>query len=151
MIPVWFMRAPAKVTVLLWHVSHGALVGMWFAGLPRAVVPLWQLAQFPVIPAWLKAAVGAAGFGAAVGAAIVGDAVFAVGVDTVGEGAALIWPVVVVLGGLAIVGVVIAGAVDCGPVIGPAIGDGAPVVGGLVIAVVARSDVVGAGVADGAA
>jgi hypothetical protein len=27
-IPVWFMRAPANVTVLLWQFSQGALVMM---------------------------------------------------------------------------------------------------------------------------
>jgi hypothetical protein len=39
------MRAPAKVTVLLWQVSHGAVVAMWVGGLPAAVTPLWQLAH----------------------------------------------------------------------------------------------------------
>ena len=29
---------------------------MWFAVLPVAVVPLWQLTQFPVTPEWLKPA-----------------------------------------------------------------------------------------------
>jgi hypothetical protein len=45
------MRAPAKVTVLLWQVSQGALVTMWLVGLPSAVTPLWQVAQPPVMPA----------------------------------------------------------------------------------------------------
>src|SRR5579864_6999078 len=46
--------APNHVTVLLWQVSHGATVGTWFAGLPSAVAPSWQLAQPVAIPAWLK-------------------------------------------------------------------------------------------------
>src|SRR5260370_37116616 len=52
------MRAPANVTVLLWQVSHGALVTTWFARLPVAATPLWQVAQPVMRPAWL-------GFGAA--------------------------------------------------------------------------------------
>src|SRR5258708_19914893 len=47
------MRAPANVTVLLWQVSQGALVVMWFDGLPVAAAPLWQVAQPPTKPAWL--------------------------------------------------------------------------------------------------
>jgi hypothetical protein len=39
------MRAPTNVTVLLWQVSQGALVAMWFGALPGAALPLWQLAQ----------------------------------------------------------------------------------------------------------
>ena len=31
----------------MWHVSHCALVGMWFVGRPSAVLPLWQLEQRP--------------------------------------------------------------------------------------------------------
>lgn len=50
MIPTWFMRAPANETVLLWQFSQGAFVMMWPAGLPSAATPLWQLAQFAVIP-----------------------------------------------------------------------------------------------------
>ncbi len=45
------MRAPAKVTVLLWQASQGALVTTWLVGLPGAATPLWQLAQLPVMPA----------------------------------------------------------------------------------------------------
>ncbi len=48
--------APAKLVVLVWHVSHGCVVATCPAGLPVAVVPLWQLAQFDVMPAWLKPA-----------------------------------------------------------------------------------------------
>ena len=32
--------------------SHAAVVGMWLAGLPSAIVPLWQLAQVPVTWVW---------------------------------------------------------------------------------------------------
>ena len=39
------MRAPAKLVVLLWQLSQAAVVTMWVADLPRAVVPLWQEAQ----------------------------------------------------------------------------------------------------------
>ena len=46
------MRAPAKLVVLRWQLSQAALVTMWVAGLPRAVVPLWQEAQLPVTPVW---------------------------------------------------------------------------------------------------
>jgi hypothetical protein len=37
----------------LWQVSQGALVVMWFDGLPVAATPLWQVAQLPTRPAWL--------------------------------------------------------------------------------------------------
>src|SRR5581483_6772201 len=46
------MRAPPNVVVLRWQVSHGAVVAMWLAGLPVAVVPLWQEAQLLVMPLW---------------------------------------------------------------------------------------------------
>jgi hypothetical protein len=51
-MPLWFIRVPAKLDVLRWHVSHGMLVGMWFVkdDLPLAVVPLWQFAQPVVMP-----------------------------------------------------------------------------------------------------
>jgi hypothetical protein len=55
-IPAWFIRVPANDEVLRWQVSHGVVVGKWFAGLPLAVVPLWQVAQPVVTPVWLKAA-----------------------------------------------------------------------------------------------
>ena len=48
---VWSMRAPAKVTVLLWQVSQDAVVAICVTGLPSAVVPLWQVAQPLVMPA----------------------------------------------------------------------------------------------------
>ena len=44
------MRAPENVAVERWQVSQGAVVTMWFDGLPVAVRPLWQEAQFAVIP-----------------------------------------------------------------------------------------------------
>jgi len=38
-------------------VSQDAVVGIWDAGLPVAVEPLWQVVQLPgVTPAWLKVA-----------------------------------------------------------------------------------------------
>ncbi len=55
-MPVWLIAAPVKVSVLLWHVSQVCEVGMWFAGLPFAVVPLWQVAQPDVMPVWLNVA-----------------------------------------------------------------------------------------------
>jgi hypothetical protein len=39
-----------------WHASHVALERMCEAFLPVACVPLWQLAQFVVIPVWSKPA-----------------------------------------------------------------------------------------------
>ncbi|HKJ60398.1 MAG TPA: hypothetical protein VKA94_00180, partial [Hyphomicrobiales bacterium] len=48
--------APVKLTVLRWQVSHGSLVGTWLLFLPGAVVPLWQDAQFDVMPVWLNMA-----------------------------------------------------------------------------------------------
>ena len=53
-MPVWFMTAPAKDTVLLWQVSQPAVVVTCFAGLPKAVLPLWQVAQPLTMPLWLK-------------------------------------------------------------------------------------------------
>jgi hypothetical protein len=50
------MRAPANVTVLLWQVSHGAVVGMCFGGLAIAVTPLWHETQLPMIPLWFMRA-----------------------------------------------------------------------------------------------
>jgi hypothetical protein len=32
------------------------VVVKWVADLPVALLPLWQLAQFPVMPAWLNVA-----------------------------------------------------------------------------------------------
>ena len=43
--------------LVLWQVSHACVVGIWIAGLPVAVLPLWQVAQVPgATPPWLKAA-----------------------------------------------------------------------------------------------
>jgi hypothetical protein len=55
-MPVWLKAAPAKLAVLLWQVSQAAVVATWVAGLPVAVLPLWQLAQPDVMPVWLNAA-----------------------------------------------------------------------------------------------
>jgi hypothetical protein len=38
--PVWLNAAPANDVVDLWQVSHAAVVAMWVADLPLAVVPL---------------------------------------------------------------------------------------------------------------
>jgi hypothetical protein len=53
---VWLNAAPTNVVVDLWQVSQGCVVGMWLADLPRAVEPLWQVAQPLTIPVWLNAA-----------------------------------------------------------------------------------------------
>src|ERR1700704_5332245 len=55
------MRAPANAAVLLWQVSHGALVAICVGGLPSAALPLWQPVQPPLLPAWVNrpVAVGA--------------------------------------------------------------------------------------------
>jgi hypothetical protein len=45
--------APLNVVVLVWQVSHAALVTMCVFDWPLAVVPLWQDAQPVVMPAWL--------------------------------------------------------------------------------------------------
>ena len=43
--------------VVRWQLSHAAVVGKWLLGLPRAVEPLWQVAQLPgATPLWLKVA-----------------------------------------------------------------------------------------------
>ena len=39
-VPAWLIVAGANAVKLLWHVSHCAVVGMWFVGLPSAWVPL---------------------------------------------------------------------------------------------------------------
>jgi hypothetical protein len=54
--PAWLNVAGFQAPVL-WQVSHEAVVGICVAGLPAAVVPLWQVVQVPgVTPAWLKVA-----------------------------------------------------------------------------------------------
>ena len=41
----------------MWQLSHELLVGMCAAGLPGALLPLWQVTQVPgATPLWLKAA-----------------------------------------------------------------------------------------------
>jgi len=51
-MPVWFIAVGLNATVDLWQVSQAAVVGIWLgaAGLPSAVVPLWQLAQPVLMP-----------------------------------------------------------------------------------------------------
>jgi hypothetical protein len=41
---------------MLWHSSQGRVVTKWFAGLPVALVPLWQLAHDPVTAEWSNVA-----------------------------------------------------------------------------------------------
>ena len=47
MTPAWLNDTLVQVLVL-WQLSQPAVVEMWFAGLPVALVPLWQDAQAPV-------------------------------------------------------------------------------------------------------
>ena len=51
-MPVWFIVVPAKLVVDLWQVSQPAVVWICVAGLPKAVEPLWQLAQPLTMPVW---------------------------------------------------------------------------------------------------
>ena len=55
-MPVWFIFHVENAVVLVWQVSHGAVVGMCVVGLPSAWVPLWQLAHPDVIPVWSNVA-----------------------------------------------------------------------------------------------
>jgi hypothetical protein len=47
---VWSTRVTGLHVATEWHLSHVLLVVMCVALLPVAVVPLWQLMQFVVIP-----------------------------------------------------------------------------------------------------
>ena len=50
--PVWLNVAGVHA-VVRWQVSQLCVVGIWVAGLPRAVVPLWHVAQVPTaMPVW---------------------------------------------------------------------------------------------------
>jgi len=40
--------------LVAWHAAHAVLVRMCAAFLPGALTPSWQLAQFVVLPSWLK-------------------------------------------------------------------------------------------------
>ena len=57
-MPVWFIGVLGpKAVVLLWQIEQSCAVGMWFVGLPvTPPLPVWQLAQPEVMPAWLKPA-----------------------------------------------------------------------------------------------
>jgi hypothetical protein len=44
------------VAVEVWQDSHGALVWIWSAPLPGAMLPLWQLAQLLLMLVWTKRA-----------------------------------------------------------------------------------------------
>src|SRR5450756_1669523 len=110
-MPMWFMRAPANVTVLLWQLSQGALVTMWPGGLPIAVTPLWQAAQPPVTPAWMACGLVAAGL-IAVAVAMAGlAATAALGETVVAAAAALVaGPDTTAAGATAVAAVVAAAA-----------------------------------------
>mgnify|MGYP001301472789 CR=1 FL=1 len=41
---------------MAWHASQAFVVDRWLVDFPLALVPLWQLEQFPEILAWLKVA-----------------------------------------------------------------------------------------------
>ena len=60
-VAAWLIAAGANAAKLVWQVSHCAVVGMWFVGLPSAFTLLWQLEHRPatagVAAAWLKVAV----------------------------------------------------------------------------------------------
>jgi hypothetical protein len=57
-MPVWFIAAPPlKLVTDLWQVSQAAAVAICVLGLdngvtPANAVPLWQVAQPVVMPAW---------------------------------------------------------------------------------------------------
>jgi len=56
-VTVAWLKVAGIHAVGLWQVSQDFVVGIWVAGLPLAVEPLWQVAQLPgVTPAWLKLA-----------------------------------------------------------------------------------------------
>ena len=49
------MNDAGTQALVRWQESHAAVVTTWFAGLPRALEPLWQLAQVPgATLAWLN-------------------------------------------------------------------------------------------------
>jgi hypothetical protein len=54
-IPVCLKVAGVQA-VVLWQSSQTLLVVKWVADLPVAFVPLWQDAQFAVMPLWSKLA-----------------------------------------------------------------------------------------------
>jgi hypothetical protein len=51
-MPVWLKPVAGLQAVVLWQFPHSDVVAMWVAGLPAAVVPLWQLEQLPRTCAW---------------------------------------------------------------------------------------------------
>src|SRR5215470_4793166 len=57
----WLILPPAQVVKFVgeWQLSQGVggvPIGMWFAGMPVAATPLWQLAQSPVMPSCVNVA-----------------------------------------------------------------------------------------------
>ena len=53
----WLKFADAH-EVVVWHSEHSAVVWIWVAVLPCALVPLWQLEQVPSTLAWLTVRTG---------------------------------------------------------------------------------------------
>jgi hypothetical protein len=50
-MPAWLKVAGFQASVV-WQVPHSAVVGMWFAPLAVAFVPLWHELQVPVTWPW---------------------------------------------------------------------------------------------------
>jgi hypothetical protein len=54
--PLW-LKVAGSHAVVLWQLSHDAVVGTCLADLPVAVLPLWQVEQVPgATPLWLNVA-----------------------------------------------------------------------------------------------
>ena len=54
---LWLKLAGVQA-VVEWQVLHSAVVAMWVADLPPALVPLWQLEQVPITSLWLTVLAG---------------------------------------------------------------------------------------------
>ena len=46
--PLW-LKVAGIHAVVRWQASQACVVGMWFVGLPAAVVPLWHVAHEPAV------------------------------------------------------------------------------------------------------
>lgn len=53
---MWFTLVAGDQAATEWQLSQLVVVAMCEADRPVALVPLWQLAQFPLTLAWLKLA-----------------------------------------------------------------------------------------------
>ncbi len=52
-----WLKVAGFQALVLWQLSQAAVVGIWPADLPVAVLPLWQVEQAPgATPVWLKLA-----------------------------------------------------------------------------------------------